>query len=116
MSYERFLPEAKTALALSDRELLIQLGTQLAPRGFNPPDPGELVTLAKEWVRNNLGRLRGIVCQNSHIQASLAAPKATLVAVVADYLTNSQLAIDLPCVTIAALIVSIGIGKICHNA
>ena len=103
-------------LTLSEDELLLRIGTSLSPRTMFPLTPEKVMQIAKDWLNERIERLRTTTC-NSQETKALAKPDISsheMVVVIAGTLdVGVHLLGGVPAVTVAALIVRIGIHQFC---
>jgi hypothetical protein len=60
--------DIQSKLDLSDDDLLVYIGTNLqAPQAF-PSSPQELMTRAKKWLKVQIPKIQGSVCNNTQIE------------------------------------------------
>lgn len=98
-------------LALSERDLLIRLGEQLAPPGpgIGPEDEDRAESAARAWLRAHWQELRNRICGAD--EGRTAAGRATDASAVVDAISGY---LDGPVVfTVAAIMLKVGLERIC---
>jgi len=101
--------------AMTERELLIALGRELAERERNLrlPGPGELAAKGQVWLDSHLYMLQDKLCKSHEIRSIVAHEDAALVTAVADLIASYCIGVS-P-VTVAYLLCKREIGSLCSE-
>jgi len=95
---------------LSEDELYEMIGQELAGKPMFPLTRNELIQRGRAWYSTNIDNVRAAICPHAKTLTEDNDERAAIIAV-ADLLTG--LLIHVTPVTAAALIVKIGIKKLC---
>ncbi len=103
-------------LALSERDLLIMIGSDVASEEsrFFPPDSGELIKKATEWLNTKHAHLQSVVCSNNVVISFYKKDDlVALIVAIADLIAS--LCVNVSPFSVAALITKKGVSVLCEN-
>jgi hypothetical protein len=116
MDEQNNIAEFASLAALSEEELLFQLGTAVRPTDFGAgrPSRGDLIRRAKQWLQAERPSIAELVCNDARIVAFRSAKhndEYDLFVVICDCV--SSLHGGLPVATIGMLILRMGLNNLC---
>lgn len=109
----------KALLNLSEDELLIQIGEQLALPSLGMAGQSERKSIkqAKQWLSENSAKLKEQICNSHVVQIYLTNKKRyddiSLAAAILDLIVD--IVIDITPATVAVLIIKKGIASLCSD-
>lgn len=108
-----YLKDAEETLSLSDDELYVNLGAQLQPSSFVRPPKDQLHKYALNWLNSQMQSLQSAICESDTVKRHTKEEAVLLIAVVADIIA-AKFNLTNPA-TCAALLVRVGLNKICSE-
>ncbi len=104
--------EASELMILNFEELLEKLGDEISGDNFFPLSKNQKIKEAKKWLDKKLPLLKQEICNNQTLKDILNGDEIVLAALTADVIATKW-HLNSP-VTIAVLVVKIGLKKICN--
>jgi hypothetical protein len=110
------------AVSLADKtedELYFEIGKSLYGTPALPPDPFEMIALAKRWFSKQLDKLTQLVCRSEQVRSfskqDVKTHETIVTVTTALDVAGHHFLGGVPAVTVSALLVRFGLHKFCAS-